>query len=263
MLCLLEGQSMQSLANISVTILTRNSHRHLRRVLEALAEFDEVLVYDTGSTDQTLSIAANFPNVTLREGPFIGFGPSHNKATAEARNDWILSIDSDEVVTPELRKELASLSLSKKSVYAPWRKNFYRGKWIRWCGWYPDYQVKLYNRTVTRFSDAQVHEAVQTEQLDIQKLHSPVEHYPYSCTEDFLHKMQSYSTLFAEQSTKQSSLGKAITRGLFTFFKSYLLKRGIFGGREGFEISVYNANTAFYKYLKLAEKQKNTIDSNR
>lgn len=244
---------------ISVTILTKNSAKYLSQVFEALASFDEVLIYDNGSSDDTLSIAKCFPNVTVRQGPFTGFGPTHNVASDLAKHDWIFSIDSDEVATPELVQELATLALDSSSVYSVWRQNFYNGRWIRWCGWYPDRQVKLYNRQKTRFSDAQVHEAVITDNMKVVELVAPVRHYPYENTADFLNKMQTYSALYAKQARgKRSSVSKAVGHGVFAFFKSYILKRGFLGGREGFIISVYNGNTAFYKYLKLLEESERT-----
>lgn len=240
---------------ISVTILTKNSQKYLTEVLKALEIFDEILICDTGSTDNTLDIARTFPNVTIHLRPFIGFGPTHNIASALARNDWILSIDSDEVVTPEMVASLSHLSLDDNSAYSFPRDNYYKGKWIRWCGWYPDRQVRLYNRQKTKFSDLQVHEGVITTGLQIIALNEPMKHYSYDSVADFLNKMQAYSDLFAKQNRhkKKSSLCKAILHGCFAFFKSYILKRGFCGGKEGFEISIYNANTAFYKYLKLAE----------
>jgi glycosyltransferase involved in cell wall biosynthesis len=240
---------------ISVTILTKNSQKYLLEVLSALQQFDEVLVCDTGSQDQTLTIARQFPNVRLYERPFIGFGLTHNLASSLARHDWILSIDSDEIVTPALAAEIQALELTRGCVYSFPRHNEYRGKWIRWCGWYPDRQVRLYNRLDTQFTEAQVHEAVDASHLKEIRLISPLRHYSYEQVSDFLHKMQSYSALFAlqYQGKKSSSLRKAIAHGIYAFFKSYVLKRGFLGGQEGFEISFYNANTAFYKYLKLAE----------
>ncbi|CUI15722.1 glycosyl transferase family 2 protein [Candidatus Protochlamydia naegleriophila] len=240
---------------ISVTILTKNSQKYLKEVLEALASFDEVLICDTGSEDNTLLIAQEFPNAVIYKRSFIGFGPTHNIASSLARNDWILSVDSDEVVTGELAKEIADLKLAAGHVYSFPRHNEYRGKWIKWCGWHPDRQIRLFNRAETRFTDAQVHESIIIEHLKHVHLQAPLRHYSYDKVADFLTKMQSYSTLFATQyqGRKHSSFGKALSHGSFSFFKSYILKRGFLGGQEGFEISFYNAATAFYKYLKLAE----------
>lgn len=246
---------------ISATLLTKNSEKFLDEVLASLSDFDEVVVYDNGSSDRTVDIARSYSNVSIHEGPFLGFGPTHNRASSLARNDWIFSIDSDEVVTKELREKIKSLDLDDKAVYAFPRDNYYNGKWIRWCGWYPDYQVRLYNRSQTKFTDAQVHEAVMTENMRVHRIEAPFIHYSYNSLSDFLSKMQSYSTLFAEQNKgkKKSSPWKAISHGLFAFFKSYFIKRGFLGGYEGFVISAYNGHTAFYKYLKLYEANQRSL----
>ncbi len=240
---------------ISVTILVKNGERYIKQVLEALKKFDEVILLDTGSTDRTIAIAQQYANVRVHSSAFMGFGPSHNFATAIAKHDWILSIDADEIASDELVEEVLSLTLSPETVYSVSRHNYFRGKFIRGCGWYPDRPVRLYNRTVTTFSDAMVHEAVIATGMRKITLKSPLFHYPYHSITEFLTKMQSYSSLFAEQyqGKRSSSLLKAIAHGLFAFFKSYLLKRGIFLGQEGFIISLYNAHTAYYKYLKLQE----------
>lgn len=240
---------------ITVVILTKNSEKYLSATLGALKRFDEVVVYDTGSTDETVEIAALYPNVSVHRGEFNGFGPTRNVAAKLAKNDWILALDSDEVATPQLVEEILNLDLDGKKIFSVSRHNEYRGKWIRWCGWYPDRVFRLYNQTETQYGDAKVHESLIESGMVKVDLKQPLRHYPYASTEDFLNKMQKYSTLFAEQykGKRSSSMTTAILHGSFAFFKSYFIKRGIFGGREGFEISLYNANTAFYKYMKLAE----------
>jgi len=240
---------------ISVTILTKNSEKYLTQVLNSVKSFEEVLIYDNGSTDHTLTIAATFSNVTIIEGTFDGFGETHNKASNEAKHDWILSIDSDEVVSCDMTEEIKKIKLDLSYVYSFPRHNYFNNKFIKWCGWYPDVQYRLYNKTKTTFSSAKVHEAIIITNLKVIKLKSPIIHYSYASISDFLDKMQVYSTLFAEQNKhkKTSSPCKAVLHGLFAFFKSYFLKRGFLGGYEGFLISSYNANTAFYKYLKLYE----------
>lgn len=241
--------------NISVTILTKNSQKYLHEVLAALKNFDEVLLYDNGSTDDTFKIAAAFPNVKVAKGTFEGFGPTHNKASALAKWDWILSIDSDEVVTPELAADIASATLDPRVVYSFPRDNYFNGTFIKWCGWHPDRQFRLYNRTMTRFSDAQVHEAIVTEGMQVVELKGALRHYSYDSHSDFLAKMQSYSDLFARQyrGKRDSSPWKALGHGLGAFLRAYFIKLGFLGGYEGFVIAVYNGNTAFYKYLKLYE----------
>lgn len=243
---------------ISVTILTKNNEKYLKSVLESLQSFDEILIYDNGSTDNTLDIAKTFSNVRIIEGPFLGFGMTHNKASSLAKHDWILSIDSDEVMTKELAHEIKSLDLDEACVYSFPRHNYYNGKFIKWCGWYPDRQYRLYNRKKTGFTDVEVHEQVIIEGMEHVLLKNPIKHYSYASIEDFLAKMQHYSDLFAMQNKgkKSSSPLKAFLHGIFAFIRSYFIKTGFLGGYEGFLISSYNGHTAFYKYMKLYEANK-------
>jgi glycosyltransferase involved in cell wall biosynthesis len=247
---------------ISVTVLTKNSAKSLPATLNALKPFDDVIVLDTGSTDETETIASSYPNVSFHYGQFQGFGLTHNTASRLARHNWILSIDSDEVVTQDLITELLQIPLNPQNVYSVLRKNFYRGKEISGCGWGHDWIVRLYNRENTCFSNDFVHEKVLTNGLKVVRLSGSILHTPYETVDQFLYKLQAYTTLFANQNRgkKKSSLSKAIGHGLFSFIRSYIFKRGILLGQEGFEISIYNANCAFYKYLKLAEsnRQKST-----
>ena len=243
---------------ISATILTKNSEETLAATLESLRSFPEVLVVDTGSADRTLEIAKGFANVRVLLKPFQGFGKTHNIASSLAANDWILSIDSDEVLSFELAAEILGKNLDRSSVYSLDRHNYFQGKHIKYCaGWYPDRIVRLYHRKTTRFTDDAVHEKILTPNLKIVPLAHRLIHTPYRTIDQFIHKMQLYSTLFAEQNReKKSSLTKAIAPGLAAFFKSYILKRGFLGGKEGLIISLYNGHTAYYKYLKLALQSK-------
>lgn len=245
--------------NISVTVLTKNCGDTLLATLQSLQAFSEVIVLDTGSNDDTLEIAGEFPNVNIHHAEFKGFGPLHNEATSIASHDWILSIDSDEIVTPELLSEIQELLLDPKSVYSIPRDNYFNGKIIRCCaGWYPDPVIRLYHRRHTRFSNDAVHEKILREGVKVVALQHTLKHTPYRTISDFLEKMQKYSTLFAEQNRgkKRSSFSKALLHGISAFIKSYIFKRGIAGGKEGFIISLYNSQTAYYKYLKLAELNK-------
>ncbi len=247
---------MKKLCMLSVTILTKNCQDTLAKTLDSLKNFPEVLVYDTGSTDQTLSIAALYPNVRVVKGIFQGFGPTHNSASQLASQEWILSIDSDEVLSEELVQEIFHLTLDPSHIYQIDRRNYFNGKWIKGCGgWYPDPVIRLYNRTATQFSGAAVHEKILVKNLSLKTLKGPLFHTPYRSIDDFLLKMQTYSTLFAEQNRgkKKASLLKALLHSWSAFLKSYLFKKGIFQGKEGLIISLYNAHTTFYKYLKISD----------
>ena len=217
---------------ITATILTFNSAKYLSLVLEALRTFDEILILDSGSTDSTLDIARRYPCVRIHRTVFKGFGLLHNEAVELARNDWIFSVDSDEIVSPVLLAEISSLKLKDGTVYAVPFHNYFGDQWVQHCGWHPEHHVRLFNRRRTRFSNAHVHEGVKTERLETVSLCSPVLHYSYSEAKDFLTKIQLYSDLYAQEyaGRKQSSLGKAISHSLWCFFKSYILQHG-FSGR--------------------------------
>lgn len=243
---------------MSVTILVKNGERYLKEVLDSLQRFDEIIIYDTGSTDKTLTIAKNYPNARIVQKPFTGFGPDHNAAAALARHDWILSIDADEVLSKKLADEILSTSFDPHTVYSLPRHNYYNGKHIKWCGWHPESVTRLYNKKVTAFSEAMVHEKVKDKGLQKAHFSHPIRHYSYASVSDFLQKMEHYSTLFAKQYQykRKSSPFIAYLHGMTAFFKSFVLKRGFLGGYEGFLISAYNGHTAFYKYLKLYEANK-------
>ena len=244
---------------ISVCILTKNSSETLKKTLDSLLNFSEVLILDTGSTDNTVAIAKNYPNVQIFSEPFSGFGMLRNKIAKKAKNDWILAIDSDEILSTDLFKEISLLKLSENTVYEIPRINFYNGKKISGCGWGSDTVYRLYNKKIYQFSSDEVHESIKTKKT--LRLKSPLYHTPYRSTEDFLKKMQHYTTLFAKQNVgkKQSSFLKAFLKAIFSFFRSFILKGGFFDGKEGFVISLYNSNTTFYKYLKLKEENEKTL----
>lgn len=243
---------------ISVTILVKNGEAFLHEVLEPLKVFDEVIVYDTGSTDRTLEIARSFPYVKLFQGSFEGFGPTHNKISNLCKNDWILSIDADEVVTDSFLESIPTWNLDPSKVYAFPYYNFYKKKHIKWCGWHPEKRLRLYHRTHTKFSDSLVHEKVEHKNMEVVTLPYPIDHYTYSSISEMLTKMERYTSLFAEQNVgkKHSSPLIALKHAFWAFFKSYFIRWGFLGGYEGLLVSSYMAHTAFYKYLKLYELNK-------
>jgi glycosyltransferase involved in cell wall biosynthesis len=251
---------------ISVVILTRNNEDTIKRTLSSVMSFNEIIIIDTGSCDSTIDIARSFDNTKIIKSKFTTFGSIRNKGASIASNNWILAIDSDEELSQDLAYEINKIHLDDKCVYSLPFINIYNKKHIKWCGWHPERHVRLYNKNTTSFSNDHVHEKIVTSKLKIINLQKHVYHYSYRNISDFLNKMEIYSSHFAKQyqHKKKSSFIKAILHGSFAFFKSYIIKRGILGGSEGFIISLYNANTAFYKYLKLSEankKQKNAADT--
>ncbi len=208
---------------ITVAILTNNNEETIEKTLSSVEGFDEVIVLDSGSKDNTLSIAKRFKNVVIKENSFTTFGDMRNKAAAFASNDWILALDSDEVLSGKLIEEINLLTLTPKSLYSFPFLNYYNNKLVKWCGWYPESHIRLYNRKETKFKTLHVHEGLEADNLVVIKCKYPIYHYPYRSTEDFLKKMQIYSSLFAKQhkNKKQSSFAKAFFHGLFAFFNNY------------------------------------------
>lgn len=247
--------------NISCVIIAKNAAGSLPKTLDSLADFSEVVVYDNGSTDATKEIARQYANVKLVCGEFYGFGETKNHAASFASHDWILSLDADEVVTPELLGAIASAELQPEKVYRLVRVNYYRDHEIRYC-WKQEHLTRLYHRGETNFNDYKVHEFVLDDGFDVVVLDGILKHYPYANLSDFLQKADRYSTLFAQErcGKKQSSPVKAVISAWFSFLKKYLFKLGFLDGYPGLVISVSHMVTNFYKYLKLYEANKDRAD---
>ena len=231
---------------ISVTILTKNSSKYLKECLSSVAEFDEIIVLDNGSSDNTIEIAKSFVNVKVYESPFIGFGPLKNLAASYASNDWVFSLDSDEFVTKKLFDELNNLKFENNfdGYFVPRLNNFF-GKEIKTCGLYPDYTIRFFNKTKAKFNDVQVHESIQLKS-NIGYLKSDIYHHAYSTIEEFIVKQNRYSTL----NHKKRNILKAIVNPYWTFFKLYFLKLGFLDGWQGFVISKLYSQYTFWKYIK-------------
>ena len=239
---------------VSVVIIVKNGAVTLSSCLESLQAFDNVVVYNNGSTDNTAAIASAYSNVRLVEGEFIGFGPTKNAAAEYASHDWILSLDADEVMDEAIVREIMSLALEPKTVYTLLRKNFYKMTEIRHC-WGADEIIRIYNRKTTRYSDKHVHEHILSDGLNRYTLHNSFSHYPYRSISEFIIKADRYSTLFATDNVgkKSSSPAKAFFNGLYSFFRTYILKRGFLDGYAGLIIAFSHMATNFYKYIKLYE----------
>lgn len=242
----------------SAVMLVKNSERYLKEVLSALSDFAEVLLLDNGSTDNTQAIATQFANVSWHEHPFIGFGAMKNLAASYAQYDWIFSIDSDEIASPELISAIrqAVERNDPDAVYTLSRLNHYHGRLIKACGWYPDILPRLYHKAHTQFTPRQVHESLMIpENTHIIALKGYLKHYSFENASGLIQKMQQYSSLYAQemQYRKSASPTKALLHGSFAFIKNYLLKNGWRYGADGFIISTANAQGAYYKYIKLYE----------
>jgi len=244
--------------NISAIVLAKNNEATIEKTLEALSEFDDVVVYDNGSTDATMEIAKSFDNVNLIEGEFRGFGWSKNKAASYAKHEWILIVDSDEVVDEELREELASKKLDVRTVYIINFRAFYKNIEVKHCGWNNQKIKRLYNKSITKYNDNDVHEDIITDGLSTELLKGNMLHYSYQSIEQFVNKANTYSTLFAKNNVgkKSSSPSKAFFNGAYSFIKTYIFKQGFRDGYVGLIIAYSHMVTNFYKYIKLYELNK-------
>ncbi|KIM05998.1 MAG: glycosyl transferase [Sulfurovum sp. AS07-7] len=244
--------------NISAVVLAKNNEKTIGNTLQSLTDFSDVVVYDNGSVDETINIAKSFPNVNLIEGEFRGFGWSKNKAASYAKNDWILIIDSDEVVDGELLEVLKNKVLEKNCVYKLNFKAFYKDIQVKHCGWNNQKIKRLYNKTVTSYNSNDVHEDIITDGLTMEVLAGNVEHYSYHSISEFIIKADRYSTLFAKNNAgkKKSSPSKAFFNGIYSFIRTYIFKQGFRDGYVGLIIAYSHMVTNFYKYIKLYEANK-------
>ncbi len=249
---------MQNTDKISVAILVKNAQDTIEECLAALKPFGEVVLLDNGSTDKTVEIAKQFTNVKIFHEPnFQGFGKMKNLAGCHATNDWILSIDSDEILLPETIEKINAITLNDNTIVALSRLNYYSGKCMKCCGWYPDFVWRIYNRKVTEFNTNLVHEGVNLKN-DAEKIYikDAIKHYTADCMETIINKTNKYSTLSAQEKFskgKKTSVAVAIIKFFYTFNRDYFFRKGIFYGYRGFIISVLNANASFLKYMKLHE----------
>ncbi|EPZ2626961.1 glycosyltransferase family 2 protein [Campylobacter coli] len=251
-----------NLEKISVIIIVKNAQNTLLECLNSLKEFGEIILLNNESTDDTLKIAKEFQkeftHLYIYESRFIGFGPLKNIALSHTKNEWILNIDADEILEKETKEELKKLEIKEQSILALPRKNLYKGEWIKACGWWPDHVLRVFNKKHTKFNENLVHESLilypNTQKI---KLQNGLKHFAFESIDDLLDKLQKYSRLWALQNLhKESGICKALVRGFWTFFRNYVLKKGIFYGYKGFIISVCNGLGAFFKYMKLYELKK-------
>ena len=243
--------------HISCVIIAKNAAATLGQTLDSLVNFTDIVIFNNGSTDNTEDIALNYPNVNLVQGEFIGFGPSKNKAAGFAKNDWILSLDADEVLSKNFIQNLQQTTLDKNCIYSILRENFYQSTKIKHC-WGKDIIPRIYNRNNTAFTDKEVHESIIAEGLHTQAINGVIKHYPYTTISDFIIKLDRYSTLYAKDNAgkKTSSPLKALINAHFAFFKTYFLKKGFLDGYPGLLIAFSHMATTFYKHMKLYEINK-------
>lgn len=241
---------------LSVIIITKNEAHNIEDCLKSVDWADEIVVVDSESTDGTAEIARNFsPKVKVLVTDWPGYGKQKQRALEMATGDWVLSLDADERVTSDLKWEIQKNIL--KLDYAGFEILFrseYCGKLIRFGDWWNDKQVVLFRRSLARFVSLEVHERIEVTG-PIGKLKGYIHHIAFPNLDLVLKKMNDYSRFSALQKKARGQTGglfKAISHGLWAFFRGYCLRLGFLDGKEGFMLAVSNAEGTYYRYLKLS-----------
>ena len=248
---------------LSVTIITRNEEAQIAAAIAAVGWADEILVVDSHSTDRTVALAqAAGARVIVRDWP--GYVAQKNFAAAEAAHDWILSIDADERVTPELASNIrAALEHPTHAAYACPRLTWYLGRWIKGTDWYPDYQTRLYDRRRARWTGKYVHEAVAVDGTR-GRLRGHLQHFAYRDIGEHLDTIDRYTALAARQmfeSGRRTHVLQLVLHPPLAFLRNYIAKGGLFLGAVGFVVSALNTYYVFLKFARLWELQQRDGDA--
>jgi glycosyltransferase involved in cell wall biosynthesis len=240
---------------VSAIVITFNNERIIARCIESLRWATEIVVVDSGSTDRTPEICRGLGARVHVTGDWPGHGPQKNRALDYATGDWVLSIDSDEWITPALREEIlrAIGQGAGAAGYAMPRRSSFCGRTMRHSGWWPDYVVRLFRRGAARFTDDHTHERLVVDGR-VARLREPLMHEAIVDLDQMLGKMNAYSTSSARMRLDRpvrAGVLVAIGHGAWTFLRTYVLRAGFLDGREGFILAVANAEGSYYRYLKL------------
>ncbi len=251
---------------ISVAIIALNEEERLPGCLASVDFAREVVVIDSGSTDKTVDIATSFGAKVFVEA-WQGFGRQKQLAIDHCSQPWILVLDADERVSPELAVELQAVVESgvHNAAYSMPRKNFFCGRWIRHAGWWPDRIVRFFQAGKARISDRLVHEGLVVDG-SVGKLQAAIFHHTNRNLAQTMAKMNSYSTAGAVELHRtgvNGSLLKAISRSSWAFMYNYLFRLGFLDGWEGFVQAVCDATNIFFKYAKLWEMTRNEQNHGR
>ncbi len=248
------------MTKISATIITLNEEGNIGDCLASLDFADEIIVVDSGSSDKTEAICKAHPKARFFHQEWLGYGGQKNRAAELAQNYWILNIDADERVTPELATSICNAVKQETGAFRMARENYFGKRWIRHCGWYPDYTTRLYDRRKCSFSERVVHESLEYDGR-VETLVGNLKHFTYADISDYLQRMNRYSTLAASELHKSgATAGSAalIIKPLATFIKMYLIRKGFLEGYLGLQLSMLYAQYTFCKYAKLTELSRTT-----
>jgi len=244
---------MTKIATLSVIIAAKNEEQQIRACIESVSFANEILVLDSGSTDDTAEIARH-AGALVHHTDWPGYGAQQLRGIQLATCDWVLSLDADERISDALRKEIQSaLTQGKANGYYLPRHSSFCGVFIEHSGWRPDFTLRLVRRSLAGFTDHFLH-AHMTVNGTVGYLKSPIIHYSYRSLDDVLEKLNRYSrgaAIDAADRGRSSSLMKALMKGGWSFIRTYFIRRGFLDGKMGLVLAIYNAQTTYYKYLRL------------
>ncbi|MFL6664650.1 MAG: glycosyltransferase family 2 protein [Rhizobacter sp.] len=241
---------------LSVIVITKNEAHNLEACLRSVPFADEWVVVDSGSTDATCNLAEACGARVVRTTDWPGFGAQKNRALAEARGRWVLSIDADERVSAELARQIEAVVAAPGGGPAGYeipRLSSFCGQWMRHGDWYPDRVLRLFRREAGRFSDDHVHERLLVEGA-VGRLSGELLHHTMRDLDDALEKMNRYSSGRARDrlgAGAEGGLAKALAHGAWAFLRCYGLHRGFLDGRLGLVLALYVAEGTYYRYLKM------------
>ncbi|MGH1486218.1 MAG: glycosyltransferase family 2 protein [Cellvibrionaceae bacterium] len=255
-------------SRLTVIILTLNNADTIAECINSVDWADEILVYDSGSSDDTQSIAEKLGVTFIVDLDWSGFGVQRQKAQKHAKGEWLLWIDSDEVVTPELKKNIQQnlVKADDKQAFSMNRVTDFFGRFIRHSGWHPDRIVRLYARDSYQYDAATVHEKVSCPGDRVTSLEGDLLHYTSNSFWIYMSKSLRYADDWAKQ---KYSKGKKVTvvgiimRSKFAFFRKYILKKGFLDGKHGFLLAVQSSHYTFNKYFALWVLCKNKTPTQR
>ena len=247
---------------ISVAMIVKNEAQDLAQCLETVQGWtDEIVILDSGSTDDTKRIALNYGAKFYENADWLGFGKQRQLAQQYVTSDYVLWLDADERVTPELRESIKQAVRldSPHTVYELPRVSEVFGREIRHSGWYPDYVVRLYRTDYANYNDSLVHEKVEfPTNARIEKLKGDLQHFTYKSIHHYLVKSANYAKAWADQRQskgKKATLWQGISHAIGCFVKMYLLKAGFLDGKQGFLLAVLSAHSTLVKYADLWERE--------
>ena len=244
---------------ISACIICCNEETDIDRCLSSLDWCDEIVVVDSGSTDRTVEIAREHTDKVFSQS-WLGYGPQKEFAWSKASSEWIFWVDSDEVVTPELRDEIKARFEREDlpSGFVVPRVTWYINRWIRHGDWYPDHNLRLFRRSKATMVSPEIHEHVEVDG-PVEKLRHPLEHYTYKDMHAHIEVANRYTSLSARQlmeNGRRFHWIDLLVRPNWRFFRSYVIKGGFLDGFAGLSASLITCFSTYEKLLKLRELEK-------